>query len=134
MPKIRWNNFIAGFFFIAIITSGTFKGFIVSKTAQWINTLLLSLNLDPQRVLQALNYFKKDIFWREDLLGWFLYYPLYFGLHLLFIYFLFFYQKHLRNTLLFCLTGLIILLITCISISKALDWEIFYQIAYDSFK
>ncbi len=110
--------------FLLILIFGTFKFYIIRELDHIFST---GLN-------DRLNIFLKTNNHQQYLAGWIFYHFLYIALHFIFVFVLFSKQKKIRNIIAFILIAVISTLIIIMFISKILQFEFVYDIAFDLFR
>ncbi|MEP4535165.1 MAG: hypothetical protein ABJ004_18860 [Cyclobacteriaceae bacterium] len=119
---------------ILIVLYGFFKNWVKGIYAQLIEKTLSLLGFDSAKITSIMNEFAQTNKEVSGILGWIIYYPTYFLLHIAFIFLLFHKQKKTRNYLTIGLTGLIALSVGLALIGKVLELELIYNISYDAFQ
>jgi hypothetical protein len=99
-----------------------------------IDTLFNLLGFDTAKIVLYLNDFALRDEPIDGIIGWMIYYPTYFLLHLIFIYLLFSNQIKTRNYLLAGLTIVVFLLVSISIISKILEHNAIHKISYEAFQ
>ncbi|WP_258100429.1 hypothetical protein [Marinoscillum pacificum] len=107
----KYHRFFAGITLFLIIVYGILKIWVLRLYAQLLDgvaNFIGAANNDFYELVR--NQAKQDEF-REQTLGWIIYYPTYFLLHIVFIYLLFDNNVRVRNYLMLGLTALICMLV-----------------------
>jgi hypothetical protein len=117
-----------------IIAYGFFKNFVLRIYSELILSFFRLIGYDSVLLISKFNDFSKKEGGRDDILGWLIYYPSYFLLHIAFIYLLFWKQKQLRHYLAIGLTVLIFLLVSLSIIGKIFEFQMLYLVSYESFQ
>lgn len=87
-----------------------------------------------QAYTDRLNDFSQTPKYNEDLMGWIIYYPTYFLLHILFILVLFKHQPKTRNWVALGLTSFIGFLLVCMITGKLISSNNLFHIPYNIFQ
>lgn len=132
MKPLIVNGAKTGVFFL-ILAYGFFKYHFLSFYSRLLEVLIETLGLDSIDILRQLNIFSKSPKWNDSLLGWLVYYPTYFLLHVIFIRLLFHHKKTVRNILILLLTTTILLLVLLAVLGKIYSLNTLYTFAYDTF-
>ncbi|MEO9476977.1 MAG: hypothetical protein ABJG41_15640 [Cyclobacteriaceae bacterium] len=119
---------------ILIVLYGFFKNWVRGVYSKFIEICLEFANIDSRELVRHFNSFSETTESISGILGWLIYYPTYFLLHVAFIFLLFHKQKKTRNYLTIGLTGLIALSVGLALIGKILELELIYNISYDAFQ
>ena len=103
----RYHRLFAGITLFLIVVYGILKIWVLRLYAQLLDGLADFIGADNNEFYEMVrNQARKDEF-REQTLGWLIYYPTYFLLHIVFIYLLFNNNVRVRNYLMKGLTALI---------------------------
>jgi len=119
---------------VLIVLYGFFKNWVKGIYTQLIETTLSLLGFDSAKITSIMNEFAQTNKEVSGILGWIIYYPTYFLLHIAFIFLLFHKQKKTRNYLTLGLTTLIVLTVGLALMGKVLGLELIYNISYDAFQ
>lgn len=119
---------------ILIIVYGFFRIKVRIFFADSLSDLLNLIGIDPSLIISKLSDFAESPEKIHGILGWIIYYPTYFLLHITFIFLLFRNQIKVRNYLMLGLTVLIFLLVAFSLIGKLTDINLLYQVSYDAFQ
>ena len=119
---------------VLIIVYGFFKNWVKEVYAEITIRGLDQLGLEPKQIESLLLEFSKNKVTVKDTLGWFLYYPSYFLLHVVFILLLFAENKKVRNTLIIALGGIVCFLVGSALLGKMMNWPIIYKVSYEGFQ
>ncbi|MEO9803690.1 MAG: hypothetical protein ABJF04_10605 [Reichenbachiella sp.] len=104
---------------VAILCYGVLRIWVLQFYADFLSNLLEAFSVD---INDFRHLFQSDVnAWKPYQYGWVIYYPTYFLLHVLFIFFLFKKQKKVRNSLIIGLTLLIFILLASILLGRFLD-------------
>ena len=104
---------------VAILCYGILRIWVLEFYADFLSTLLEAFSVD---INDFRHLFHSEVStWKPYQYGWVIYYPTYFLLHVLFIFFLFKKQKKVRNSLIIGLTLLIFILLASIPLGRFLD-------------
>ena len=117
---------------ILIVCYGFFRMLIREFYSQFVNYVLNLVGLNPERLTNLIKNFSKANI--DSGLGWLLYYPSYFLLHILFIFLLFHKHKKVRYYLVSGLSGLIFFLVSMSIIGKYFNIYSLYIISYEAFQ
>ena len=128
------NKFLSSLVLVGIVTYGFLRILICRIYSNLITQFLVLIGLDPEVIYSALFSLKKDSLKSDHILGWIIYYPSYLGLHLLFIWLLFYHQQKLRKQLMIALLVVVFGLLIVIFISKVFAIETLYQLSYHLFQ
>lgn len=133
MSHIRLHRYIAIVVLFIILTYGILKpwvlDFYTSAIIQFFN--LFNLNINELKEFLINNSKNK---WNENKVGWLIYYPTYYLLHVIFIYSLFKKNISARNLLIIGLSGLIGVLLVCIILGKIYEIGYLYDISWNLFR
>lgn len=116
--------FIIGFSF--------FKYWFVDFCSDAVSGLLNAIGGDPGALLDFLNRNANYTSYQDHLLGLLIYYPIFFGLHYLFIFTLF--TGRNRRITMLIVTGVVLLLLSLIAIGKLLDIQPLFSISFAMFQ
>ncbi len=119
---------------VLIVCYGFFKTLVLKLYSDLIIQIFDKFGVDPTPIIETLYSFSKSPKLVKGIIGWFIYYPSYFLLHILFIFLLFHKQKRTRNYLVFALSGLILFLISLSIIGKIFDLHSLYLVSYEAFQ
>lgn len=97
-------------------------------------TIVDSLGFDSNSLIKMVNSYASKKETETNIMGWFIYYPTYISLHILFILVAFKDNKKVKNILLYGFIGLIATLILCSVLGKLMDWQQLYRISYNLFR
>ena len=106
---------------VLILFYGIFKFRVLKILSPIAGFFLNILSIDKANVLIYLNEVTNQQKWNDTLLGWFLYYPSYILLHILFIVVLYHNRKKARNWLIVALIAVILILVLGIVVFKELE-------------
>ena len=115
-----------------IVLFAFFKYWILSLFSIVVSSVLTSMGGDPLTVLDFLNQNSNYTVYQDHYLGWFIYYPLFFGMHFLFI-FLHFSGKT-RRIIFKVVVGVILLLLLLIALGKILHIPFLFEISFLMFQ
>ncbi len=110
MLKIS-NRILTGITLVIIILHGILRIWIIKAYASIVKFFLRLVNQQSNPIIEFFKNQSRTPEYNDQALGWFLYYPTYFLLHLLFIQLLFKKQKRIRLLLTLGLTSLLTLII-----------------------
>lgn len=134
---MRLKKIATTFTLILILSYGISRLALIRLFSDLVNSILSIFNLDADIILRVLNSLYhtkyKDVY-REDLLGWLIYYPTYLMFHILFIFLLFSKERKVRNYLSIGLVSIVFLLVVCIIIFKLAGMIKLYVAFYSLFK
>lgn len=119
---------------ILIVVYGFFRIKVRIFFANVLSDILILFGIDPLLIVANLSDFAKSAENIDGILGWIIYYPTYFLLHITFIFLLFRNQVKVRNYLIIGLTVLIFLLVAFSLIGKLTGLNMLYQVSYDAFQ
>ncbi|REE01622.1 XrtX-associated membrane protein [Marinoscillum furvescens] len=128
------RNTYATVVLVLILVFGFFKLWVMSLFSNSVYELLYLVGVKGDLLRKWLNEFRETSSWEETILGWFIYYPLYFFLHIAFIFLLFRYNRKVRNWVALGLTVVVSTLVLGSVVGKLLDWEMMYVICYQGFQ
>lgn len=118
---IKHSRIFASFILILIVIYGVFRVWVLRVYSILLNDIAHAFHSQDNLLFALIrDYARKDEY-REQTLGWLIYYPTYFTLHLLFIYVLFSKNNKARKYLMLGLTGLITMLVSCWILFDILD-------------
>jgi len=127
----RWLSYLV---LIVILLFGFFKYWICHSLSPAVAQFLQRLGVDSQQLLVRINELSHDDKFRDHYLGWFVYYPAYLGLHLLFIWLLFYRNSLWRKRIMLGLIILVISLLVCIAVGRVLHIGLLYIISFTLFQ
>jgi hypothetical protein len=134
MLKNISSKALSSIILVLIICYGFFKILVLGIYSKLVLICIEKVGIDPHRFIFTLNNYAKKQENVNGILGWLIYYPTYFLLHILFIYLLFNKQTKTRNTLIVGLSVLVLLLVGGSAIAKWLDFNILYVVSYEAFQ
>ena len=119
---------------ILIVVYGFFKGHVrifFSRLAEWS---ISQIGLDPQLIQEYIVIVSSKEEGPAGVLGWLIYYPTYYLLHLVFIFLLFKHSRNVRNVVAVGLSLVVLILIVLILAGKYFELNMLYKISYESFQ
>ena len=119
---------------VTILFYGFLKPWFCGVYSIPISWFLELVGYDPDRILTSLNSFSLASNYNDHYLGWFIYYPTYLMLHLIFIFTLFNQKRKVRNKVALGLIVLVSFLIIIIMFSKYSGLNSLYLISYKLFQ
>lgn len=119
---------------LIIIFYGIFKIWFCKIYSVPISGFIEVLGYSSRDFLDDLNAFSIRSSYKNHYLGWFIYYPTYILLHLLFVFFLFSDNKVIRNKICIGLIISIIALLMIIFLSKYGNYHLSFEISYSLFQ
>ena len=119
---------------VLIVCYGFFKILVLQFYSKIILTIFDVLGINSSELILKLERFSKAPDQVKGILGWLIYYPSYFLLHILFIFLLFHKQKRTRNYLVIGLSGLIFFLIVMSITGKLFGIQPLYIVSYEAFQ
>ena len=119
---------------VLIVCYGFFRILIRKIYSELLFDTLHFFRINPKELILFMNSFSTSEEEVEGILGWLIYYPSYFLLHVLFIFLLFHRQKRTRNYLVFGLSGLILFLIVMSITGKLFGIQPLYIVSYEAFQ
>ena len=132
--KLSKKRILSLIIFITIVIYGVLKCRLLVNYADSVIGLLDALGFDSNNVIEQLNFYAEKKTLKTNIMGWFIYYPTYIGLHILFIFVVFWDNKKLRNIFLYGFIGVIILLVSISLVSRYHEFYTMYRISYDLFR
>lgn len=91
-------------------------------------------NIDLTEIIHYLNQYSPKTKPLEGIIGWFIYYPLYFLLHIILVNLIFYRSMQTRKILSIALIAIIVLLIILSVFGFVLNIQFLYQVGYHSFR
>lgn len=131
--KKKISHLSSSLVLILILLYGILKYRFIALYSDIVYSILIFIGIDSSALLSNLNLVFKSEVWKPNLLGWFIYYPSYYFLHILFIHLLFNKSKKIKNLLVISLTTLIALLVSGTIIGKMTNQILLYEFCYDTF-
>ncbi|MFY0600316.1 MAG: hypothetical protein JXR03_11655 [Cyclobacteriaceae bacterium] len=128
------NKVLSSIILVLILIYGLFKNYALRIYSEMLNFLFTNIGIDGNSITVWMNNISRKKDRLDYVLGWAIYYPSYFLLHILFVLMLFKHQKKARNYLILGLTFLIFSLVFMSILGKVFDTEILYKFAYNSFQ
>ncbi|MEM9895324.1 MAG: hypothetical protein AAF789_03050 [Bacteroidota bacterium] len=120
---------------LAIVSYGFLKVLFCRIYSVPIAAFIELIGFSPDQVLSTLHDFQnRDQKQLDHLLGWFIYYPTYLLLHLIFIQLLFWQDKKLRRGISIGLILVVGFLLACIGLGKLLDIYYLHYLSYTLFQ
>lgn len=117
-----------------ILFYGIFKYKVLGVYTLIIKFIFDLLGVEEFTLINYFNEISAGVELKENILGWLLYYPSYFFLHIFFISILYRDNKKVRNVLTISLFLLVSILVIGIVLSKYLEMEIAYGAFVSSFR
>lgn len=128
------RNTYATIVLVLILIFGFFKLWVRDSLSKVVESFLTLIGVDAQLAIAHMNEYAIHDQFMEGILGWFIYYPLYFFLHVAFIFLLFRYNRKVRNWVAVGLSVVVSTLVLGSVVGKLLGWELMYIICYQGFQ
>ena len=131
---MNFNRIASVLVLLAILVYGFFKLWFCRMYSAMVARGLALIGYDPSVVSHRLNSFSLSNQYKDYYLGWFIYYPTYLILHLVFIFFLFSSNKKIRNKVGVGLLLVVIFLVLFIIFSKLFQIPMLFEASYRMFQ